>query len=473
MTQRWTFGESLAGPMLGALGGLVVAYLLVRHGVASAAFVAALLPVAFVVLRYPAAGPAAAAGILVVIPYWWTFGSAQLSTPRLALVLAVAGLFAGTRRGLRFTGVDLLVLALGLLFVITWNAGLGVSRGILIETIVALSFYAVGRACGFESGARLVFWGLALGGAVGGLSVLYEYFVTHSPLVTNASDYAWQQEKQYIYRPGGLFGSPPGAATALAVTLVSTLPLCTAARGWRRVLALGCGGVQLIALVVTFTRAGWIAAAIGAAIYVVLSAPRVGRRVQVLVAALAVGAALALAVLPSVSGSELFQAGVQRGGTFSARQDYWRLALPVASDSARHLLVGRGFASLNGAQTGGSVDASLSSAPLLTVAGTHNQYVRTLVEQGLVGLVLLIAWLATTTAVATLAARRAAGELRRSSAALAGAIVAFATVSLADDTFRDSQSIALAALVAGLAVSLATARRARGAPQGPAAFTRG
>jgi O-antigen ligase len=173
----------------------------------------------------------------------------------------------------------------------------------------------------------------------------------------------------------------------------------------------------------------------------------------VLLACAIVLATAAILVLPSVSGSNLYQKGVNRAGTLQTRQGYWQLAFPLVGDSSEHLLFGRGFNALLAGQSGGKVDSGVMSAPQLSISGTHNQYVKTLVENGIGGLALMLAWLLGTFIIAARQARLARGEPRRVSAALAGAILSFAILSLADDTFADPQSLALGALITGLAVS--------------------
>jgi O-antigen ligase len=382
-----------------------------------------------------------------------------LSIPRAALLVSAAGVVIGAGRRTRIRLPDLALAGLALLFVASFDPGLGVPRGLLIEAIVSISFYAIGRLVGTADTTRLILWALAAGGAVGGLSVMFEFFVTQSPLVSDSSQYGWQQDATYIYRPGGLYGSPPGAVAALSMSTVCALPLIAGERHWRRVFAIGLALLGLAGIILTFTRAGWIGFVVGALLYAVLSADQFKRRAKaLLVTAVMLGVA-ALLVLPSVSGSDLYQKGVDRGGTLQAREGYWQLALPLVADSPKHLFLGRGFSALLSGDSGGNIDSGLMTAPQVTISGTHNQYVKTLVEHGLLGLALFLTWLVGSIAIAARNARIAKGEARRLSAALAGATLSFAIVSLAGDTFRDAQTIAMVSLLAGLGVTLGARSR--------------
>lgn len=446
---------------LAAFAGLCLGYVVVSRGLMVALAIVCLVPFAAFVLRRPGNGLALAAGLIAVVPYWWTIGSNQLSIPRAALLVGAAGLVVGFARGVRVRWPDLALVGLAAVFVLSFDPALGVPRGILIETIAALGFYGLGRLAGTPATSRLVLWALAIGGGLGAITVLFEYFVTQAPLVSDSSQYGWQQDAVYIYRPGGVYGSPPGAVVALAMTTICALPLIGMERHWRRWAAIALFVLGTAGVILTFTRAGWIGFAAAAVAYAVLSADQVGRRAKALLGgALALGVVLLLA-LPSLSGTEVYQKGVNREGTLQAREGYWQLALPLAGDSPSHLVLGRGFSALLSGDSGGAIDLGLMAAPQVTISGTHNQYVKTVVEHGIVGLALLLAWLGGAFAIAARQARRSAGDVRRMSAALAAATASFMIDSLANDTFRDAQTIALVALIAGLGVTVGAVQRKR------------
>jgi hypothetical protein len=444
---------------LALFAGLVIGYAVVRRGTGAALALAFVIPAVAFLARRAAHALVLATGALAVVPYWWTVQSPQLSIPRLALVLGGFGILVGAGRRTRLRSTDFVVAALAVTFLVSFDSSLAIPRGILIETVVGLCFYCIGRLCGTPANTRLIFWAFAVAGAVGALSVMFEFFVTKAPLVSDSSRYGWQQDATYIYRPGGLYGSPPGAVIALGMTTICGLSLIALERGARRVLAIVCVALGLLAIVLTFTRAGWIGFGVGALVYGIVSADAIRRRAKALLAVAGVLAVAAILILPSVSGSDLYQKGVNRAGTLQTRQGYWQLAFPLVGDSSSHLLWGRGFNALSAGQSGGMIDARLMSAPQLSISGTHNQFVRTLVEHGIVGLALMLGWLLGTFAIAVRQARRARGEARRLSAALAGATISFAIASLADDTFGDAQTLALAALITGLAVTVGAAAR--------------
>jgi O-antigen ligase len=217
---------------------------------------------------------------------------------------------------------------------------------------------------------------------------------------------------------------------------------------------LGIVGVCLAALAVTFTRAGYIGFGAGLLLYGLFSSTKQAA-VRWIVGAMAVLAVLNFVVLPSLnktSNSSIYKRGVLRQGTFQAREDYWRLALPIATDTPKHLIVGRGYGTLLGGNQGGAVDSSLATAPVLITSGPHNQYVRTMLEEGVVGLGALIIWLVASMQPAV-RARGYNAQTRRYVAALAAAVLAFAVTSGAGDTFRDAQTIGLISLVTGLCVT--------------------
>jgi hypothetical protein len=444
---------------LALFAGLVIGYAVARRGTGSALTLAFLIPAIALLTRRASNAVALAAGAVAVVPYWWTVQSPQLSIPRAALLLAGFGILigAGTRPRIRLP--DLAAVALAVVFIASFDKTLGVPRGILIETLVGIAFYGIGRLTGTPATTRLILWSLAVAGAIGGLSVMYEFFVTKAPLVTDSSRYGWQQDATYIYRPGGLYGSPPGAVVVLAMTTICALPLIGRERSWRRLLALALIAIGVVAIVLTFTRAGWVGFGAGALLYAMLSADAIRRRAKVLLAVALAIAAGAILVLPSVSGSDLYQKGVNRGGTLQAREGYWQLAIPLIGDTPEHLVIGRGFNALASGQGGGLVDSGLMASPQLSISGTHNQYVRTLVEHGVLGFALMLAWLLGACAIAARQARRVQGEARRVSAALAAAVLSFMIASLAGDTFGDAQGLALVAVLAGLGVTYGAAAR--------------
>ena len=99
----------------------------------------------------------------------------------------------------------------------------------------------------------------------------------------------------------GTFGSPNGAASAMALALPVALVAAARARGWRRVAHGAAAGGLALALVLTYSRGGVVAAAIGLGTLAVLAASRRGLAAERAAAALgilALGAAW-LVLVPS------------------------------------------------------------------------------------------------------------------------------------------------------------------------------
>jgi O-antigen ligase len=168
-------------------------------------------------------------------------------------------------------------------------------------------------------------------------------------------------------------------------------------------------------------------------------------------------------VLPHITRTSWYQKGIQRPGSLAVRQSYWAAAWPVIVNSPEHLLVGHGINSLYRDPTtpGRLLDPQpdISAVPTLSTLSPHSQYVRTLVEEGVVGLVLLVGWLVGSAGRAGRAAWSAASSRRAALAACAAATTSFLIVSYAGDTLRDTSSFALVALVTGAGVTLARTAR--------------
>jgi O-antigen ligase len=298
-----------------------------------------------------------------------------------------------------------------------------------------------------------------LAGTAGALTVLYEALAGHLAYGLSAETYYWNASTATVFRPGGIFGSPPGAATVLAMTAVCGLPVLRSWRGWRRIAGVACMLITLGAMVSTFTRAPLIGFAVAVVMYLFVSHSTLLRPARV-VTALLIVAVGALLLLPRLESSSLFQKGLVRGGTFAARVVYWELALPIVTANSKNLIFGIGTEATAVTSEGGSAPPALAGSPALVTNGTHNQYVLTLLEEGILGLAALVAWLS----VSIVAGVRSALALRDPyAAALPAAVLVLAIVLLADNSLFDSSTMAVIGLITGLIV----ARRS-----GPAAVPR-
>src|SRR5262249_41271645 len=132
-------------------------------------------------------------------------------------------------------------------------------------------------------------------------------------------------------------------------------------------------------------------------------------------------------------------------------------------DSPDHLLFGHGFNSLVVAagEVPGRFDPELGRAPDLRAHGPHSQYVRTALEEGLVGVALLLVWLLGAVRAGVLAARRATSRRREVIAAYVGAVVSLVVVATAGDALRHPGTLAVGAVLTGSLVTLCESKGQR------------
>jgi O-antigen ligase len=278
------------------------------------------------------------------------------------------------------------------------------------------------------------------------------------------STYLWNASDQSIFRPGGVFGSPPGAATVLTVVIICGVALLYMTHGRVKTLVLVCLGICGLALISTFTRAGFIAVSLGIfALLWLVRAPITRRplRMAWIVAAIAV---VIFAALPLVQRNSTFRYGVLRSGlgqsTLTVRESYWKLALPIATRDVHNFLFGIGTSSLEtpSISNQAAVLPDMARAPQVYVNSLHNQYVTTLVEQGAVGLVLLVLLLVSAGARASGAALRTRDPVF---AAAAASVLALAVTMLADTALLHAPSFAMLMLALGLAASAPSSGNSR------------
>ena len=207
-----------------------------------------------------------------------------------------------------------------------------------------------------------------------------------------------------------------------------------------------------MALVLTFTRASFIA--LGAAVIVFLWLIRSHLLRPLRVAwFLAILAGLYLLVSPSLQRSTTFQEGIVRPGALTVRESYWSAALPIVTSSTHNFVLGTGLESLEAPRVGNNayIPLQLAATPQVWVQSLHNQYVTTLVEQGLLGLLVLLAFLVTTFESAASVARRARDPV---AAAVAATVLAMAVVMSVDTMLIVSPAFAMLMFAAGLSARL-------------------
>lgn len=441
--------------------GVGLGYLVASRGAAAAAPLLLALAV-YALPRRSLYGLSAGISLVLVVPYWHTLGSPQAGLMRIAVLAALATcLFA---RGLRPTAVDLSVVAIILVSVLGWilqDSQPGVGR-ILLTALLPLAFFVAARTVSSDNVPKVMSVAL-MAGAVGAVTVIYESLVGHL-LFADPTSYSWNVTDSTIFRPGGIFGSPPGAATVLALTALFGLSTLSTTGRFRGVAWIALG-VTVLACVLTFTRASLIGLGGGVLVYLWLSRSPLLRPGRVVVASLVL-VVMTITVLPRLESSTLFQRGIVRPGNLAARESYWRLALPIAEASPRNFILGIGSARTVVSKLGGNTPVELAAAPELVNHGTHNQYVLALLEQGLIGLAVLLAWLITTLVVGIRGRQRSTDPSR---AALVGSVVAFAVVMLANNSMLHPPSLAMGALASGLLVARQTNRASSKTPPGATA----
>jgi O-antigen ligase len=415
------------------------------------------LPIGLFVLARPVRGLFLGIALIVLVPFTYTLGPAQASVPRVATLGAVLAIALGAKEAherltLRF--VDWAVIAFAVLGILSWQLGTHppTSLRAAANFLTPLAFYPAARRFGGQYG-RQIFWVLLAVGTLASLTLYYEFFVTHTPLFVDKTSYYWNAGGGFIFRPGGVFGSPPAAATILAMTTLCGLPLVFGTVGRRRLVAATCAAVSIGAMVLTFTRGPMIGFCVGVLLYILLVRPAAWGRLLFLGAVAAI--VLVFFVLPRIAGASWYQEGVLRQGTFSERTSYWAASWPLITNSQEHLFLGHGINSLviGGPELPGPIDPDISTVPTLSTNGPHSQYIRTLLEEGLVGLGVLLAWLIGCLAIGARSVWRAPPTARPLVAAATAAVSSVVVVCLVDDAFRDPPTFGITALLTALIVS--------------------
>jgi O-antigen ligase len=419
--------------------------------------IAVALPVFLFVVQRPRNGFYAGVALMIVMPYWLTFGSSAKSVFHIGVLLALASCMvvaAGSSlRRSRFHYVDASVVAFAAAALVSWALTDPTSRLLqaTVNATLPLAFYAAARVIAPRLGLALV---LLIGGAAASLTVFYEFAVTHEPLFSDPRKYLWNATSGTIFRPGGVLGSPPAAAAVLSMTTVIGFAVLHRQPRGRQLSIIALMLASTTAVILTFTRAGFLGLAVGALCCFVLSRPLPTTLVRLVLGGL-VAVVLVSAVLPRLDADLTFRQGVLRTGTFGARISYWHEAWPLIVDSPEHLFFGHGFNSLVVAtgEIPGRADPGLGRAPDLRAHGPHSQYVRTAFEEGLVGLGLLLTWLLGALRAGVLAARRAPSRRRYVIAAYVGAIGSLVVVAAAGDALRHPGTLAVIAVLSGSLVS--------------------
>ena len=424
--------------------------LLVAHSSAVAALALVAAPPIAYVLTKSQGGLALGLILVLVLPYWLTLGTAQASVLRVGSAAAAVTLLV-TRR-FRLTFVDCALVVLVAVIVLGWLFQYDqphVGRVVTIE-LTPLGFYFGARALP-QNRVQNVMSVALFAGTVGALTVLYE-FLQGQPVFIDPSQYVWNATDSSVFRPGGIFGSPPGAATVLCFVILFGIAYVTNVRGWKRLLTVGCLGICSVTLVTTLTRGGIIGLSVGIVVFLWLLRSPLLRPLRVAWFAFAVGLVI-FVVLPTFQHSSTFQQAVVRPGNLAARESFWKEALPIATANGHNFVFGVGTGTLETPVVANDVGvpAQLAEAPDLVQNSLHNQYVTTLFEQGAIGVGALLLFLLAALLPAARAARRTASPTH---AALAASIVAVAIVMTVDTVLLHGPSFAMIMITAGLAATL-------------------
>lgn len=447
----WLHGSPVgAREILAACTGLVgvlLAYLLVHHGFVLACLPIVLVLAVWIVLR-PRLSFAVATILILCLPYYQTLGTGRLNVLRASSLLAIVAALTGKGRR-RLTAVDGALALLVAATVLSWKLQYNDPKagGVIIDEMSPLGLYIGARVVTRADVRKLVV--LVLGaGTLGALTVIYEYLVG-SDVFKDPITYQWNATSSTIFRPGGIFASPPAASTVMCVVILLGIAALGQLAGRWKVAGVICLGICGLALTLTFTRAGLIGLGVGALMCGVLVRPSWLRPTRVLWVAILAGVVV-WAVLPALERTTTFQEGLLRGGTLTQREGYWGNALPVMTSSLHNFLTGIGAGALE-------VPALSPSAPVASVVGVrpeslttslHNQYVTTGVEQGVIGLLILLAFLG---AASWRAARVAWITRDICDAAIAASVLAVAIVMTVNTVLLDGVSFAVLLLAAGLA----------------------
>ncbi len=438
---------------------IILAYILVRRS-ATPAFALVLVPGVVWLLTRSYGGLVLGIALVLVLPYWMTVGAAQASVLRLASAAAIAGVFVG--RPVKPRPTDYALGAYVAITVLGWLLQYNAPHAghVLSIELTPLAFYLAARALPHDR-LRLIMLLTVFAGTIGALSVLYEY-ARGNTVFADPTAYAWKATSGTIFRPGGIFGSPPGASTVLCVVILFGVGAWRTTRGNLRVVTAGCVAVCSLALLLTYTRAAFIALAVASIVFLWLLRSPMLRLSRLLVCALAL-ALLLLIALPRLESSSVFQQGIVRPGQLTARESYWSLALPIVFSNPHTFLVGVGTTALEtpAISSTAPIASQLADAPQVFTNSLHSQYVTTLVEQGVLGLLLLCVFLVIP---ALTAGRRARTSRDPLYAGLAASITAIAVVMAVDTALLHGPSFALLMVAAGLAGSATNPQPIRAMP---------
>jgi O-antigen ligase len=211
------------------------------------------------------------------------------------------------------------------------------------------------------------------------MAAVVPVYVAHSGMSLN--QLASSEEREFL-DPLGLHANDLGRLYASAVALALFTWSDTSSRGLRLALLIAAG-MSLVALVLTFSRGGFVEMAVATALYVLR---RFSAR-TLIITCLALGAALMFAPHAIF---ERLSAGQGEGIDAISAGRVNGLWLPLLPEVLHHPLFGNGIGAMLWSDTMRRGAGSLT----LAVTHPHNAYLQAALDMGLTGLVLLCAYFA-------------------------------------------------------------------------------
>jgi len=447
-TTLWRQPADLAS-LLSLLVAALFVYLLVRRGIAYAGVALVVPSVGLWVIRRHGNGYLLGLVVMLVVPYFYPH------VWEIAPILALVGFVAGVAKT-RLRMVDLAVGALAFWLTVSWllHPELGITTKTFFESILPLQFYLWSRLTLTEQLLPKLQWVLLLATGVAALTVLYEA-ARHTVVFVDPQRYQWAGNTADVFRAGGVFGGSPPAGIALAVMILASIGLLRSP-GRRRLVA-AVLGVMFFAMVLTYARSALVAIAGGAILAALLLPYRHWGRVALVVWALAIpGYFLSTSpgTISSLDRSKLVNSGLLRTTSNNFRLSFYGLAFPLADDTTQHLLFGRGFEAF---EAHGNFDVNMADAPLLIQrGGPHDDYLRAVLEQGMIGLIFLLVWLGGSVLIGirTCLSLPKGSDQRLLIAGLTAGVAGYMLASFFHDLTHNVPDLSIAALITGILVSV-------------------
>jgi O-antigen ligase len=307
-------------------------------------------------------------------------------------------------------------------------------RELLFWGALGIVFHAVVAHLDGARNVRLLFVALVVSTFVEASLALFEY-------VDRWSERFSMLNGAIVYPlPKGTLGHPNGLAQFLVLAVLAVLALALAEHGTLRRVGFVVAGAGSLALVVTFSRASWIAFAAGAAVYLLERRTRAPALVAAGIAAAGAGALVLLnAGAIGARISSLFRGG--GGGIYDFRIELIRRAARIAAD---HPLTGAGRFEEAGVYAG---RPDLATHP-------HNLFLGVAVFFGIPAALALAALLVLALRAAWTGFRAGTGATRSRALGFVGVLVALLVNGILEYPFWNRSLTVLIVLALAVAITL-------------------